>query len=1018
MTGANPVTVAGTERPSEWSGDAIRRRFLDFYAARGHKILPSSSLVPDDPTVFLTIAGMLQFKPIFLGKEPRRVPCATTSQKCIRTNDIENVGRTSRHQTFFEMLGNFSFGDYFKKDAIKWAWELTTKEYEQFLYSACIMISMMAKESTLLHWVLMGSYSPLNLLGPLNLLNFFLVYLTPGTYNNGSLHCSLPDITCGWYGLPPERLWISVFEDDDEAFSIWLNEVGVPKERIKRMGEDDNFWTSGATGPCGPCSEMYYDFHPERGSLNADLNDDSRFIEFYNLVFMQYNKNDDGSLEPLKQKNIDTGMGLERMARILQNVPNNYETDLIFPIMEKAASMALVSYGKADDAMRTNLKVIGDHMRAVVYLISDGVIPSNIGRGYVVRRLIRRVVRTGRLIGMRGDGHENSEGAFLPSLAETVISLSSEIDPDVESRRKSILGELLREELRFVQTLGRGEKLLDELLDEALGSAGGDKPCLSGKDVFLLYDTYGFPIEITAEIASERGVTIDMKGFDIEMENQRKQSQAAHNVIKLSVGNETEIVKSIPDTEFLGYESLFATAVVKALLINGNPVENVSEGTDVEILLDRTPFYAESGGQVGDNGFLYVYGEEGGKQNAVIEIKDVQKSLGNIFVHKGTIKQGSVEVGKKIDAAVDGKLRQGAKAHHTATHLLQSALKSVIGSETSQAGSLVAFDRLRFDFSFHRPLTEKELLEIESLVNQWISDATHLETNVMALQDAKNAGATAMFGEKYGEQVRVVEVPGVSMELCGGTHVSNTAEIRGFKIISEQGIASGVRRIEAVAGDAFVEYVCSRDNYMRHLCSSLKKELFRNHLTKHFMLVTSNTLSHVGSVIRECKREVKAEDVNSRVETIVEELRTARNEASSLRSKIAVLKAASLASKAVLVEPHNVRILVENMGDVDADALKSAAEHLVGTLQDPAAVILGSSPGDGKVSLVAAFSPGVVKLGVQAGKFVGGIAKLCGGGGGGKPNFAQAGGRKPENLPDALEKARAEIVAVVSSKAS
>ncbi|XP_048546490.1 alanine--tRNA ligase, chloroplastic/mitochondrial [Triticum urartu] len=915
MTGANPVTVAGTERPSEWSGDAIRRRFLDFYAARGHKILPSSSLVPDDPTVFLTIAGMLQFKPIFLGKEPRRVPCATTSQKCIRTNDIENVGRTSRHQTFFEMLGNFSFGDYFKKDAIKWAWELTTKEY----------------------------------------------------------------------GLPPERLWISVFEDDDEAFSIWLNEVGVPKERIKRMGEDDNFWTSGATGPCGPCSEMYYDFHPERGSLNADLNDDSRFIEFYNLVFMQYNKNDDGSLEPLKQKNIDTGMGLERMARILQNVPNNYETDLIFPIMEKAASMALVSYGKADDAMRTNLKVIGDHMRAVVYLISDGVIPSNIGRGYVVRRLIRRVVRTGRLIGMRGDGHENSEGAFLPSLAETVISLSSEIDPDVESRRKSILGELLREELRFVQTLGRGEKLLDELLDEALGSAGGDKPCLSGKDVFLLYDTYGFPIEITAEIASERGVTIDMKGFDIEMENQRKQSQAAHNVIKLSVGNETEIVKSIPDTEFLGYESLFATAVVKALLINGNPVENVSEGTDVEILLDRTPFYAESGGQVGDNGFLYVYGEEGGKQNAVIEIKDVQKSLGNIFVHKGTIKQGSVEVGKKIDAAVDGKLRQGAKAHHTATHLLQSALKSVIGSETSQAGSLVAFDRLRFDFSFHRPLTEKELLEIESLVNQWISDATHLETNVMALQDAKNAGATAMFGEKYGEQVRVVEVPGVSMELCGGTHVSNTAEIRGFKIISEQGIASGVRRIEAVAGDAFVEYVCSRDNYMRHLCSSLK---------------------------------VKAEDVNSRVETIVEELRTARNEASSLRSKIAVLKAASLASKAVLVEPHNVRILVENMGDVDADALKSAAEHLVGTLQDPAAVILGSSPGDGKVSLVAAFSPGVVKLGVQAGKFVGGIAKLCGGGGGGKPNFAQAGGRKPENLPDALEKARAEIVAVVSSKAS
>ncbi|TVU11854.1 hypothetical protein EJB05_45463 [Eragrostis curvula] len=903
----------GAEGSGEWSGDVIRRRFLDFYAARGHKILPSSSLVPDDPTVFLTIAGMLQFKPIFLGKEPRRVPCATTSQKCIRTNDIENVGRTARHQTFFEMLGNFSFGNYFKKEAAAWAWELATKEY----------------------------------------------------------------------GLPAERLWISVFEDDDEAFSIWHNEVGVPKERIKRMGADDNFWTSGPTGPCGPCSEMYYDFYPERGSSDADLGDDSRFIEFYNLVFMQYNRKDDGSLEPLKQKNIDTGMGLERMARILQKVPNNYETDLIFPIIEKAASMAMVSYTKADEATKTSLKIIGDHMRAVVYLISDGVVPSNIGRGYVVRRLIRRVVRTGRLIGIRGDGHRNSEGAFLPSLAEVVINLSTEIDPDVKSRQKTIIGELQREELRFVQTLERGEKLLDELLDEALLNAGnGNQPSLSGKDVFLLYDTYGFPKEITAEIASERGVTVDMKGFDAEMENQRKQSQAAHNVVKLSVGNENEIVKSIPNTEFLGYDSLSATAVVKGLLVNGNPVNDVSEGSEVEILLDRTPFYAESGGQIGDNGFLYVNGGEDGKRKAVIEINDVQKSMGNIFVHKGIIKLGSIEVGKEIDASVDAKLRQGAKAHHTATHLLQSALKSVVGSETSQAGSLVAFDRLRFDFNFHRPLSEGELIKIESLVNQWVGTATQLETKVMALQDAKTAGAIAMFGEKYGEEVRVVEVPGISMELCGGTHVSNTSEIRGFKIISEQGIASGVRRIEAVAGDAFVEYVCARDNYMRRLCSSLK---------------------------------VKAEDVNGRVETVLEELRAARNEVSSLRSKIAVLKAASLASNATTVEPHNVRIVVENMGDVDADALKSAAEYLVDTLKDPAAVILGSSPGDGKVSLVAAFTPGVVKMGVQAGKFVGSIAKLCGGGGGGKPNFAQAGGRKPENLPDALEKARADVVAAVSS---
>ncbi|XP_019702923.1 alanine--tRNA ligase, chloroplastic/mitochondrial isoform X2 [Elaeis guineensis] len=909
--------LGGIPKDYSMSGDEIRHRFLNFYASRGHKILPSASLVPDDPTVLLTIAGMLQFKPIFLGKEPRRVPCATTAQRCIRTNDVENVGQTSRHHTFFEMLGNFSFGDYFKKEAIVWAWELTTKEF----------------------------------------------------------------------GLPPDRLWISVFKDDDEAFSLWHNEVGVPKERIKRMGEDDNFWTSGVTGPCGPCSEIYYDFHPERGYSDANLDDDSRFIEFYNLVFMQYNKKEDGSLEPLKQKNIDTGMGLERMARILQKVPNNYETDLIFPIIEKAANLAKNSYAKADNVTKTNLKIIGDHMRAVVYLISDGVFPSNIGRGYVVRRLIRRVVRIGRLLGIKGNGQGDVEGAFLPVLAETVIELSTHIDPDLKSRMTHVLDELRREELRFVQTLERGEKLLDQFLSNALSNEGenGNRPCLSGKDVFLLYDTYGFPIEITAEVAEERGVSIDMEGFDIEMENQRRQSQAAHNVVKLSVGNELELAKSVPDTEFLGYDMLSASAIVKGLLVNGDPAAHVSEGSDVEIMLNRTPFYAESGGQIGDNGYLYCIGDENKKQKAIVEIKDVQKSLGNIFVHKGTIKEGTLEVGLEVDAAVDAKLRQRAKVHHTATHLLQAALKSVIGKETSQAGSLVAFDRLRFDFNFHRPLAEHEIMEIEVLINQWISDATQLQTKVMPLSDAKQAGAIAMFGEKYGEQVRVVEVPGVSMELCGGTHVSNTLEIRGFKIISEQGIASGIRRIEAVAGEAFIEYVTARDNHMRHLCSILK---------------------------------VKAEDVTGRVENILEELRMARNEVSSLHNRIAVLKASIIANKAFLVGSSNVRVVVESMDDLDADALKSAAEYLVGSLNDPAAVVLGSCPGDGKVSLVAAFSPGVVGMGIQAGKFIGGIAKLCGGGGGGKPNFAQAGGRKPENLLDALEKARVELMKTLTENIS
>ncbi|KAB2602610.1 alanine--tRNA ligase [Pyrus ussuriensis x Pyrus communis] len=914
---ATDELVEGKSKDLSVSGDSIRRRFLDFYAARGHKVLPSASLVPDDPTVLLTIAGMLQFKPIFLGQVPRQVPRATTAQRCIRTNDVENVGRTTRHHTFFEMLGNFSFGDYFKKEAIQWAWELSTVEF----------------------------------------------------------------------GLPADRLWISVFEDDNEAFEIWHDEVGVPVKRIKRMGEEDNFWTSGVTGPCGPCSEIYYDFHPERGYAAIDLNDDTRFIEFYNLVFMEFNKKDDGSLEPLKQKNIDTGLGLERMARILQKVSNNYETDLIYPIIEKTSELAKVPYGLADDQSKLNLKIIGDHMRAVVYLISDGVVPSNIGRGYVVRRLIRRAVRTGRMLGIKGDGQGNLEGAFLPTIAGKVIELSTYIYPDLKNRIPRILEELKREELKFVQTLERGEKYLDQMLVDSLLSAkeSGTAPCLSGKDAFLLYDTYGFPVEITAEVAEERGVSIDMNGFDIEMEHQRRQSQAAHSAVKLSMGNSADVTKDVGDTKFLGYETLSATAVVESLIVNGSPVLQVSKGSEVEVLLNRTPFYAESGGQIGDHGFLYIPQGEN-QYKAVMEIIDVQKSMGNIFVHKGTIKEGALEVGREVEAAVDARLRQRAKVHHTATHLLQSALKKVIGQETSQAGSLVAFERLRFDFNFHRPLTDSELAEIESLVNQWVGDATPLQTKVMPLADAKGAGAIAMFGEKYGEEVRVVEVPGVSMELCGGTHVSNTSEIRGFKIISEQGIASGIRRIEAVAGDAFIEYVNARDYYMKQLCSTLK---------------------------------VKAEEVTNRVDNLLEELRMTRIEASTLREKAAVYKASIMASKAISVgTSHKVRVLVESMEDTDADSLKKAAEYLIEMLEDPAAVILGSCPGDEKVSLVAAFTPGVVNLGIQAGKFIGPMAKLCGGGGGGRPNFAQAGGRKPENLSSALEKARSEIISVLSEKAS
>eukprot|EP00850_Spirogloea_muscicola_P001847 SM000007S20807 [mRNA] locus=s7:361029:373582:+ [translate_table: standard] len=883
------------------SGDSIRRRFLRFFEARGHTVMRSSSLVPDDPTVLLTIAGMLQFKPIFLGQVPRKVPRATTSQKCVRTNDVENVGMTARHHTFFEMLGNFSFGDYFKREAIQWAWELATTEFR----------------------------------------------------------------------LPVERIWISVYEDDDEAFAIWRDEVGVSTDHIKRMGAEDNFWASGATGPCGPCSEMYYDFHPELGVANTDLGDDSRFIEFYNLVFMQYNRSDDGKLEPLKNMNIDTGLGLERMAQILQKVPNNYETDLIFPIIQKASQLAGVEYASASKKQQGQLKVIGDHTRAVVYLISDGVVPSNAGRGYVVRRLIRRVVRMSRQLGISGP---DAESAFLPSIAEAVINMSSQVDPDVQKNALRIYSELKREELRFVQTLERGERLLDQLLEGAQLHNG--KAMLSGKDAFMLYDTFGFPVEITEEVARERGVEVDMAGFVEEMELQRKQAQAAHSTVKLAVGSvAADLAGHIPKTEFVGYTNLKSKGTITALLRSGKVVEVAEEGQDVDVVLDKTPFYAESGGQIGDQGLMEIEGQEG--RIGILRVRDVQKVGGDLWMHTAKVEEGTARVGCSVSSVVDTKLRRSAQAHHTATHLLQAALKQVVGPDVSQAGSLVGFDRLRFDFNCPRGLTQEEVGKIEAMINEWIGEAVPLDWTVMPLAEAKASGAIAMFGEKYGDEVRVVKVPGVSMELCGGTHVGNTAEIRGLKIVSEAGIASGVRRVEAVAGPAFVEYLSERDNVVKHLCNSLK---------------------------------AKPEEVPVRVSGLQEDLKAARNEACQLRGMLALMKAEGLADSAVQVDKHGTKVLVHSLGDVDADSLKLAAERLLERLGDPAAVILGSCPGDGKVSLVAAFSQQVVKSGLQAGKFVGSIAKLCGGGGGGRPNFAQAGGKQPEKLGEALEQGSRDLM--------
>ncbi|CAM6116037.1 unnamed protein product [Calypogeia fissa] len=895
-------------------GENIRKRFLEFYQARGHKILPSSSLVPEDPTVLLTIAGMLQFKPIFLGQVPRSVPRATTSQKCVRTNDVENVGVTKRHHTFFEMLGNFSFGDYFKEQACKWAWELATVEFK----------------------------------------------------------------------LPAERVFVSVFEKDDEAFAIWRDQVGVPVERIKRMGAEDNFWESGATGPCGPCSEMYYDFHPERGLADTDLNDDTRFIEFYNLVFMQYNKLDDGTLKDLANKNIDTGLGLERLAQILQKVPNNYETDLIYPIVAHAAKLANKDYHTSTEKEKTYLKVIGDHARAVTYLISDGVIPSNVGRGYVVRRLIRRLVRMGRSLGIRGDGKGDLEGAFLPGIAEVAVSMSSEVDPNVQVNASKIYDELRREELRFVQTLERGDKLLDKLLTDALAQSNGQpngkvQPQLAGKDIFLLYDTFGFPVEITEEVARERGVGVDLKGYEAEMKIQKEQSQLAHNVVKLTVGDATEdIFKKVPKSKFLGYETLQSTSSVVALLSKGVPIMEAIEGQEVELILEQTPFYAESGGQIGDHGTISGVGEG---DRFVILVTNVQKAGAGLILHSGSVENGKVTLGAKVDALVDSGKRRRAMAHHTATHLLQSALKKTLGDKVSQKGSLVAFDRLRFDFDLPRAMTENELVTVENLINGWIGEAVDLDTKVMELADAKQSGAIAMFGEKYDDQVRVVNVEGISKELCGGTHVRNTADIRGIKIITEQGIAAGVRRIEAVCGAAFIDYINQRDTVVKQLNSLLK---------------------------------VKPEDLATRVQTLQEELRASNKEAAALRAELALAKADALASHFETIGSKNVRVLVTSLGTVDADSLRVAAEHLATKLGDPSAFVIASKTMDGKVSLVAAFSKQVVGLGLQAGKFLGPIARLTGGGGGGKPNFAQAGGKQPEKLDEALSVAKKDLIAALS----
>ncbi len=877
------------------TGEEIRKAFLDFYAERGHQVIPSASLIPEDPTVLLTIAGMLPFKPVFLGQVERPSARATSSQKCIRTNDIENVGRTARHHTFFEMLGNFSFGDYFKEQAIQWAWELST------------------------------------------------------------------DL----FGLSPGNLVVSVFREDDEAEAIWRDLVGVHPKRIIRMDEADNFWASGPTGPCGPCSEIYYDFKPELGDEGLDLEDDSRFIEFYNLVFMQFNRDAQGVLTPLENRNIDTGMGLERMAQILQGVPNNYETDLIYPLIETAAALAGIDYQEVDEKTKTSLKVVGDHSRAITQLICDGVTASNLGRGYILRRLLRRVVRHGRLIGI--------DKSFLPAMGEAAIRLLASAYPQVSERRDLILAELQREEARFLETLERGEKLLADVL------ASNPKQ-ISGAQAFELYDTYGFPLELTEEIASEHGLAVDLEGFELAMEQQRQRAKAAAVSIDLTLqGAIEQIVAELKATSFRGYEALEHSSCVQALVVNGEPAEQAVAGDKVQIVLDSTPFYGEGGGQVGDRGVLFGEGSAG---DGVIVVIDAVSRSRHVFVHTGCMERGHLSVGDLVKAQVDRACRRRAQANHTATHLLQAALKQVVDPGISQAGSLVDFDRLRFDFHCSRALTVAELDQVEGLINGWIADAHTLEVQEMAIEKARKAGAVAMFGEKYADLVRVVDVPGVSMELCGGTHVTNTAEIGLFKIVSETGVAAGIRRIEAVAGPGVLAYLNERDAVVRQLGERFKAQ---------------------------------PAEIVERVGALQDELKALNKALLASRSELALAKSAALAAQAESI--GEFQLLTARLDGVDGPGLQSAAQGLANQLGDGAAVVLGGlpDPGDqGKVILVAAFGKAVIDAGQLAGKFIGGLAKLCGGGGGGRPNLAQAGGRDGAALDGALSTAKAELLTLLS----
>ena len=871
-----PPTPQG--KPPYMSAADVRRAFLEFFQSRGHAIVASSSLVPgNDPTLLFTNAGMVQFKDVFLGKDKRDYVRATSSQRCVRAggkhNDLENVGYTARHHTFFEMLGNFSFGDYFKRDAIRHAWDFIT----------------------------------------------------------------------GTLQLDPNRLWITVFKDDDEAADIWLKEIGISPQRFSRMGEKSNFWAMGDTGPCGPCTEIFYDHgeHIAGGPPGSPDEDGDRYVEVWNLVFMQYDRAPDGTLTPLPKPSVDTGAGLERLSAVMQGVTNNYDIDLFRKIVQAAATLA-----GTEDLTNPSLRVIADHIRACTFLIVDGVLPSNEGRGYVLRRIIRRAIRHGHKLGING--------AFFHKLVAVLEEQMGEAYPELRKGAAQATRVLLQEEDRFAETLTTGMSLLTAALD------GLKAKVLDGETVFRLYDTYGFPADLTADVARERGYTIDSAGFEAAMEAQRERARAASRFgVDLRAGTQLDL-----QTAFCGYSALEGEAKIVALLRGGERVDELRAGEAGEVILESTPFYAESGGQVGDAGELRSV------SGAAVHflVQDTQKrGTGGAHAHIGKVAADSAALreGMTLRASVDAKLRGATALNHSATHLLHAALREELGDHVQQKGSLVAPDRLRFDFAHFEAVSSEQLQRIERRVNEQIRRNATAETREMSYDEAVAEGAMALFGEKYGSSVRVLRIGDFSMELCGGTHVGRAGDIGLFKILTESGVAAGVRRIEAVTGEGALRLVEAQESAVREVAGLLR-----------------GTRDEIAQKVRDA----------------LDRIRQLEKENRQLRDKLASGQGTDLAASAV--EVAGLQVVATQVDGADANALRTAVDQLKDRLKQ-AVIVLASVTAEGKVVLVAGVTAGETNR-IKAGEIVGHVASQVGGRGGGRPDFAQAGGTEAAKLPEAL----------------